>query len=486
VKPIVALAAQVSDHRGVPPALRLLHAMLALSIAAPAAAAAAPPGIACQTVNGPCTSPDPAGLLATPAGDRGVVVMNFGMLWRAEKGPGWEFICDDLYGGAVFYRLRMDARGRVFGPAPDGLYVSDDGCDWSTAGGALAGQYVVDVDFDRQTPGKIWALASIPRALYLSTDGGRSFQVKTNHPEAYASSYINVAPSDGRRIYLLAWGRGGVTYLSRSEDAGESWEARNLSEGLAVPPHSTLVPLGVAPDDPDVAYFAAEHPEGDEIWRTRDGGRSLARVLQLRPADTAIALAFGASGKTLYLAGRDLFATAGVPQGRLYVSRDGGDTWAEPIPSPAKGPRFRCLQAQGGQLYACGAGEPGGDEAMVSVSSDEGKSWTPSVRFGEITGARACARARCARTAVWLCEGYGICGGLSPDARGDGGVADAGPDAIPGDRICPASGSGCEDGCSCELGRARGAGAGASGATALSLLLVAAWRRARVRRHARP
>ena len=67
-----------------------------------------------------------------------------------------------------------------------------------------------------------------------------------------------------------------------------------------------------------------------------------------------------------------LFGAAGAPA-RLLVSRDGGDSWEPPIPSPRNGPRFRCLAVRGDRLYACAGGLPNGDDFLLGYSTDGGR-----------------------------------------------------------------------------------------------------------------
>ena len=180
-----------------------------------------------------------------------------------------------------------------------------------------------------------------------------------------------------------------------------------------------LAVLAVAPDDAETVYFKVTEPEGDELWKSTDGGKTLVRLLKLADFELLAGLAFGPAGPSgqtdaaLYVAGRAPIVVDGVPPGRLYVSRDGGGSWQPPVHSPRGGPSYRCLEFSGGKLFACAGGEAAGDAFLVGVSEDEGRSWAPVVRLADVHGPRACVRDRCLQTELWLCEGYGQC--AAPD-----------------------------------------------------------------------
>ena len=429
---------------------------VALVVALPAAPS--PVWARCQgVVKGPCASPEPAGFLP---GLPDLVVTNFGLLYPGAAPSEWQVVCDDSFGLAPASRLRRAPDGRVFAPSEVGLYRSADGCDWTVAGGQLDGRVVFDVAFaggaggDAGIPGgRVWALADVPRSLYRSDDGGDSFTRVASFSESQPFTRLAVSP-DGQRLYLFGRGGGGTTPAALSLDGGQTFTGFDLSARASSAPATPLDFVAMDPHDPQVLYFTVPHPQGDQLWISRDGAQTVAPLLKLQSADALAGLAFGdsatAGSRTLYVAGTDLFPAAGGSfTGRLYVSRDDGSTWQAPIVSSPRGPRYRCLAWSAGRLYACGLGEALGDEFMVGVSSDEGRTWQPYARLTDISGARACVKARCLRTEVWLCNSYGQCApGLSPaDAGGDVAVDTGTRDA--GGCV----GTACveQQGCSCDL-----------------------------------
>lgn len=95
-------------------------------------------------------------------------------------------------------------------------------------------------------------------------------------PAAMATGVFGlaVAPSDGRRLYMVAGG--GIFY---SKDRGRSWTASEAPFPTRYDANSAFhfydPVLAVAPDDPDLVLFGS--PE-DGLWRSINGGHSWARV----------------------------------------------------------------------------------------------------------------------------------------------------------------------------------------------------------------
>ena len=207
---------------------------------------------------------------------------------------------------------------------------------------------------------------------------------------------------------------------------------------------------------------------GDEIWRSSDGGRTVERVLQLSNGEALGGLAFGTAPGTLYVAGTSVYIEPGKPPGTLFISRDGGATWAPPIASGSEGPHYKCLTASAGKLYACESYRGSNTDPMVQESSNEGATWTPALRLADVSGPKSCVAEACQTVAAWLCDKYQVC-----SERGATGTVDAGAavDASAGD-------TGDEAGCGCGVGRASSAFAGNGAALVmLGLALLRVTRR---------
>jgi hypothetical protein len=405
------------------------------------------------------------------------VLSNFGLLVSGERPQSWQLVCDDVYGKPVPELVWADRRGRFFAAPSSGLRRSADGCTWADAGGAIGGLAVVDVAFERDAPESVWALAGPERdrVLARSGDGGASFQIAHRFGDGHPYAQLRIAPSDSRRIYASG-GTGGSSWLAASVDGGATWTVNDLAGGMVPPPPSAFVLQAVSPEDPQVLFFSLVDAYGDEIWRSEDGGRSLQRVLKGGSRDWMTALAFGATGQTVYAAAAVVPVIDDDPRGRLYISRDGGRNWGAAVPAGADGPAYRCLQFSEGKLYACTNEDLLGQSFLVGVSPDEGRSWSPLLRVRDLGGVKSCVRSTCVASEAWLCDQFGRCPGTEVDAgtggagasdagAGDGKVIDAG-DGCAGGR-CEGSG-----GCGCTVVASRGGPLGV-----FLVVGVLAWRR---------
>ena len=431
--------------------------------------------------NGPCASPSIVDYRWSSA-ETFVAVANFGLLTGGPGAPGWQLICDDVYLKARPELVRVDARGRIFAPATRGLQVSDDGCSWQLAQGDLAGMAVIDIAFERGSAERVWALAGADaaRALALSTDGGTTFNVVHRFGDGHPYQRLLVAPSDGQRIYAAGGAPGASTWLASSADGGATFSTRDLAQVVEPDRSSAFALLAASPDDPQVLFFSLVDAYGDEIWRSADGGRSLQRVLKGSARDWMTALAFGASAETVYAAAAVVPVLDNEPPGRLYVSRDGGRTFADAIPAGPDGPAYRCLQFTAGKLYACAGEDASGQSFLVGVSTDEGASWSPLLRLGDLDGVKSCVRSQCVASEAWLCDSYGRCPSApGMDAGGSGEAVDAGgadTRGVDAAGACAEARCGRGGGCDCGIGGTR---PGAIGVVVVAAVVVRLRRRRR-------
>jgi photosystem II stability/assembly factor-like uncharacterized protein len=420
----------------------------------------AAPGLQCLA-NGPCLQPDSKDLLRSGGRDF-AMASNFGLLVPAAEGTGYEYVCEEMYGGRLTDTAKVGPDGRVYVPAYNGIYSSADGCTWTMAGGTVNWQGGVwDIAFDT-TGRRQWALVGDVRSLALSTDGGMTFTATQTFPEALRFFRVTVAPSNPGVVYLTGFSRTAALVFAVSTDGGASFTIdQNASAGMAAVSQRVDL-LGVAPDDPQTVYFLVTSPDGDQIWKSTSSGKAPAKILTLGEQGEQFGFTFGANGSTVYLGSRDPLEPLGKPPAYLYFTHDAGQTW-DRWPSAADGPRYRCLRFADGKLYACAGDRVFGDTFLLGSSSDEGKTWSPVVRLSDLHGVRRCVAERCVLTTNWLCESYGVCAG----AR-DGGIPGP-PDAGAGPGTGGATGAGGRKGCA--LG---GGGAPGGGTVVLAMILIGA------------
>jgi len=226
----------------------------------------------------------------------------------------------------------------VVAPAPvDSAYLSS--LPWRMVGPHRGGRSTAVTGVPRQ-----------PHLFYMGTTGGGVWRTDdagnswTPIADAWLDNgnvgAIGVAPSDPNVLYVglgSASIRGNVsvgTGVWKSVDAGATWRQVGLRESGAI---GKLV---IHPTNPEVAYVAAlGHPFGKNpergVFRTTDGGATWQHVLALNDSTGAVSIVMAPDDPRELWAGmwraerKPWTIISGGPEGGLYRSRDGGDTWTK-------------------------------------------------------------------------------------------------------------------------------------------------------------
>ena len=176
--------------------------------------------------------------------------------------------------------------------------------------------------------------------VWRTEDAGASWQPITDKFFGGVIGSIDVADSDPNVIYVgtgsqdvrgnSSTGRG----LWKSTDAGRTWKFSGLRET------GVIGRTVVHPTNPDVVYAAAlGHPFGRNkergIYRSRDGGVTWQQVLFLNDSTGASELVMHPTNPRILYAGmwraerKPWTMISGGPEGGVYRSMDGGDTWTK-------------------------------------------------------------------------------------------------------------------------------------------------------------
>ena len=224
--------------------------------------------------------------------------------------------------------------------------------------------------------------------LWKTTDGGTTWLPVTDGKIASSSvGAVAVAPSNPDVVWLGMGEtqlRGNVMQgdgVYRTTDGGATWVHLGLGDSQAIGR------IRVHPTDPDVAWVAAlGHPFGpnDErgVYRTRDGGRSWARVLFRNDRTGAVDLALDPGDPdVLYATLWEVYRRpwklwSGGPGSGLFKSTDGGDSWVEltrnpGLPTGVLGKMTVAVGADSRTVYANVEAEDGG----LYRSDDGGATW---------------------------------------------------------------------------------------------------------------
>jgi len=176
--------------------------------------------------------------------------------------------------------------------------------------------------------------------IWKSADGGHDWRPVFDDFQVQSIGALAVAPSNRDVIYTGTgepWIRSNVSHgagVFRSDDQGESWRF------IGLPESGRVGRIVVHPEDADVAFVAAlgnlyEDQEQRGVFRTTDGGATWERVLHTDPGTGAFGLWMKADDPSTIFASlwtmhiRAWGRWSGGPNGGIYRSTDGGDSWTK-------------------------------------------------------------------------------------------------------------------------------------------------------------
>jgi photosystem II stability/assembly factor-like uncharacterized protein len=170
----------------------------------------------------------------------------------------------------------------------DGIYKSTDAGKTWTHLGLRDGQQIAAIAVDPRNPDRLLvAVAGHPygpndeRGLFLSTDGGNSFQKTLFKDENTGAADVQIDPTNPEVVYAALWearegpwengswnGTNGGIF--KSTDGGRTW--RQLTNGL--PNDIVQANLGIAPSAPQTLIAAVATTKAGKLFRSDDAGET--------------------------------------------------------------------------------------------------------------------------------------------------------------------------------------------------------------------
>jgi photosystem II stability/assembly factor-like uncharacterized protein len=199
--------------------------------------------------------------------------------------------------------------------------------------------------------GRVTAVSGVPGEMHTfyfggtgggvwkSDDAGESWRnITDGQLQVGGVGAIAVAPSDPNVVYVGTGSvdiRGNISPgigMYRSTDAGKTWAHTGLREA------GQIGRIQIHPNDPDRVFAAAlGNPFGNNeergVFRSTDGGASWEKVFYLNDSTGVVDVAMDPGNpRILYAAAWRAKRTpwtmiSGGPEGGVYKSTDGGDTW---------------------------------------------------------------------------------------------------------------------------------------------------------------
>ncbi|HEY2860545.1 MAG TPA: hypothetical protein VGJ21_19150 [Terracidiphilus sp.] len=262
---------------------------------------------------------------------------------------------------------------------------TDGGQTWTTVRAGIPSDAAVrSLTLDPASPSTIYAGYSGAAAagVLKSTDGGQSWAVINTGAGSVVTA---VGPRTPSTIFAAYSAFNGTGTLSKSTDAGSSWQASN--EGLA---YYDLHALAIDPFRATTVYTGGV----DGVFRSNDGGGNWVNLAAFQvsssyppgvgTADVRSLLIDFKNPNILYVETLRVNGCA-IDDKTVFKSMDGGATWSDSISPPASGcilggyaantPLMAMDPSDSGTLYLGETESEDGSYALLK-STDGGADWT--------------------------------------------------------------------------------------------------------------
>ena len=267
------------------------------------------------------------------------------------------------------------------------------GLGFRSIGPAVNSGRVIDIAVDPAHP-CTWFVAAASGNLWKTENCGTSWSAVFDSTGSYSIGCVTLDPNDPLVVWVgtgennsqRSVGYGDGVY--KSEDGGRTW----TNMGLAESEH--IGKIVVDPRDSQVVFVAAQGPlwrdGGDRgLYRTRDGGKTWERVLDISPHTGVSDIAVNPTNPDVmyvsaYQRQRKVWTLIdGGPESAVYKTTDGGDTWrklSNGLPSGDLG-RIGLAVAPTDPRIVYALVEATGDAGGFYRSTDAGGTWEKRSKY---------------------------------------------------------------------------------------------------------
>ena len=259
---------------------------------------------------------------------------------------------------------------------------------WRHVGPAISSGRIVDFAVPEGQSSIVYA-ASASGGLWKTVNHGTTWTPVFENEGSISIGAVAVAPSNASVIWVgtgeannqrsSSWGDG----VYKSEDGGKTWTHMGLRESQHVGG------IAIDPRDPDRVFVAALGAlwgpnEERGLYRTEDGGDSWTKVLGISDNTGAVdVLMDPRDPDRIYAAAyqrerRNWSFVGGGPEGGIYRSEDGGDTWEKldnGLPDPDIGKIGLAISASQPDIVYAIVEAQDRQQTGLYRSDDRGASW---------------------------------------------------------------------------------------------------------------
>lgn len=236
----------------------------------------------------------------------------------------------------------------------------------------------------------VYYIGASSGGIWKSSDGGEHWEPIFDSQAAQSIGALAIAPSDPNIVWAgtgEAFVRSNISIgngVYKSTDAGKTWKHMGLEKT------GRIGRVAIDARNPDIVFVAAMgHCYGPQrergVFRTKDGGKTWEHVLFVDENTGCFEIAMDPNNSKILFAGmwpliiRTWGRESGGPNGGIWKSTDGGDTWqrlsGNELPSPPIGKvGLAVAQSNSDVVYALiETGTP--NRGVLWRSSDGGQTW---------------------------------------------------------------------------------------------------------------